>query len=96
MTNLEKALLERVEELNKNLEKANKYAADLFNSNVRMGEVLCAIEDHLYLLKGDDEPMAVFMENVYDSDESTDFDKIYECFKNTLEHPEEAEQEKAE
>ena len=84
MTNLEKALFQRIEELEKQLNEQNKFASDLFDSNVRMSGVLCAVEDHLVLLKGD-ERKAVFMENVVEGDGTTDFDKIYECFKNSLE-----------
>ena len=84
MNNLEKALLQRIEELEKQLDRQNKFAADLFDSNVRMSGVLCAVEDHLVLLKGD-ERKAVFMENVVEGDGTTDFAKIYECFKDSLE-----------
>ncbi len=92
MTDLEKALLGRIDELEKKLERASKNASEYFESNVHMADALCAIEDHLVLLKGDG-PRAIFMENVVESDESTDFAKIYECFKYSLEKPEEEEAE---
>ena len=85
MTNLERILIEKLEETEEELERHRKFASQFFDDNVRMSGVLCAIEDHLILLRGGDNPPRVFMEDVVDSEESNDFKKIYEYFKCSLE-----------
>lgn len=92
MTKLEKALIERLTEMDESKEKMWDFNAEQFDEIVRLSEPLGAMWDHIKLDEADGKRF-VYMEVVYESAESTDFHKIYEYFKSKFKLEEEQKEE---
>lgn len=95
MTNLEKALFERLEETEEN-EKANrKYTAEMFDSVVKLSDALSVLEDFIHLEEIDGERY-IIMDAISEKEKPHEFAKAYEHYRYIIDPPKEAEQEKAE
>ena len=94
MTNLEKALFERLTEEEETAKSHRKYIADTFDSMLKMSDALSVFEDLLHLEEIDGDSY-ITMDTISKELSPDTFAKVYEYFKYLFTSKEE-QKEKAE
>ena len=88
MTNLEKALFERLEETEEEAKAHRKYIAETFDSVVKLSDALSVLEDFIHLEDIDGERF-IIMDAISEKQNPHEFAKAYEHYKYIIEPSEE-------
>lgn len=84
MTNLEKALIEKLEEVEQKFEEQKTYYKDTFNQVVWYSNAVASIEDFIYM-SGSEGKRFICMNYVSEENMPDEFYRILEYFKHFLE-----------
>lgn len=91
MTNLEKALFERLGEAEEEAKAHRKYMAETFESVVKLSDALSSLEDFLHLEEIDGERF-IIMDAISDKQMPDKFAKAYEYLQYVIDPPKEAKE----
>lgn len=94
MTNLEKALIEKIQEIEAANEERKQCSKDMLNQVVWYSNAASSVEDFLYM-SGKKGSRFICMNHVSEETMPDEFARIYEYFKYILEDDKQAEQKEA-